>query len=262
MRIHRHTFQLLVFFGTTTLAWILCSRLVVPSLVKDAYHGRSFEFLNRLIEGQDETGVGRYVERWHEVSHRNLGIYLSIGAFLIVVTMTPAYRRLQETRAEDDSGTAAVSGFRRALVGTFLAVILLGHLASLVLRDEYWPFSRYPMYAGTMGETYTWRRLYGVTDDGEIRLRVSRYFAPFDEPRLSKAILLLQKEDVETSDFRAGVRACLRRYETLRERGRHDGPRLRGLRLYELEWTLDPWAENADDPDRRNLICEVIEEFP
>jgi len=49
----------------------------------------------------------------------------------------------------------------------------------------------------------------------------------------------------------------LTRYETLRQTGNHDGPPIVALRLYELEWTIDPHAANVDRPDVRRFLAEV-----
>jgi hypothetical protein len=53
------------------------------------------------------------------------------------------------------------------------------------------------------------------------------------------------------------LRDMLERYERLRSAGAHDGPPLRAVRLYEVEWTLDPHAANLQSPDRKQLLAEV-----
>jgi hypothetical protein len=45
-------------------------------------------------------------------------------------------------------------------------------------------------------------------------------------------------------------------YEMLRRAGYHDGPSLRGIRLYQLQWRLDPHAQNVVRPDHRELLAE------
>jgi len=49
----------------------------------------------------------------------------------------------------------------------------------------------------------------------------------------------------------------LARYEAQRERGAHDGPPLRAVRLYDAHWTLESDARNVDRPDRVHLVDEV-----
>jgi hypothetical protein len=46
------------------------------------------------------------------------------------------------------------------------------------------------------------------------------------------------------------------RYEALRAAGQHQGPALDRVRLYYVEWNLDPAAANVESPDTRVLISE------
>jgi hypothetical protein len=54
---------------------------------------------------------------------------------------------------------------------------------------------------------------------------------------------------------------CLKRYEALRSAGRHHGPPLQGMRLYRVDWKLDPWARNLDSPDQKKLLFEISKPF-
>ena len=52
----------------------------------------------------------------------------------------------------------------------------------------------------------------------------------------------------------------LTRYEARRRAGQHDGPALRGVRLYLLRWRLvDRVPRNPDAPDERRLLLEISE---
>jgi hypothetical protein len=46
----------------------------------------------------------------------------------------------------------------------------------------------------------------------------------------------------------------LARYEEARDAGRHDGPPLAAIRVYDAHWTLQATAANADEPDGLRLI--------
>ena len=46
------------------------------------------------------------------------------------------------------------------------------------------------------------------------------------------------------------------RYERRRTAGRHEGPPLSAVRLYQLRWALDADARNAQHPDVRELLYE------
>lgn len=147
---------------------------------------------------------------------------------------------------------------RRTLINTIIVGLLAGSAYDVVTDQEHWPFSQYPMFSGVWrSSTFTWLRLFGVTADGsEFPLDRNQYVSPFDQSRLPKAL----KQIVDAhgaAGARAALSDCLARYEALRRDRRHDGPPLAALRLYELEWTIDPDGANVDRPDRRSFIAEV-----
>ena len=57
--------------------------------------------------------------------------------------------------------------------------------------------------------------------------------------------------------IRTALRDCLARYMELQDGGQHDGPPLVAMRLYEVEWAIDPNAAKIDEPLGRRLIAEV-----
>ena len=148
---------------------------------------------------------------------------------------------------------------RRTIVNTVLAALIAGSAYDIVTDQEHWPFSQYPMFSGVWrSPTFTWLRLFAVTADGrEFPLDANRFIEPFDQSRLPKAL----KRILDGRDGKARVKDaladCLARYEELRRQKRHEGPQLSALRLYELEWTIDPEAANLDRPDRRAFVAEV-----
>ena len=188
-----------------------------------------------------------------------------------------------------------MSRARVLLVVAVLAVIAGGSLYDIFMKVEHWPFSPYRLYTVTQTEpvvrTY---RLVGVTLDGagggvrggagdtygdssggasggggegEVALTDQRYLYPLDNARLVLAFYgmnvnpqLFTNRDGRDSDvmIAAGLRDCLLRYEARRIAGRHDGPALRGLRLYDMHWQLDPMARNAATPDEKLLLAELI----
>lgn len=153
------------------------------------------------------------------------------------------------------------------------AVILLlavGSLYNIVTDHETWPFSQYPMYSEPRGNGLAYLQLFGITQEEphrEVPLNdpsyvepVSRYLRPFDRSRMRFALgwILVGKEGEQRRQMLdEALLDSLRRYETLRLAGHHDGPPLRGLKLYQLRWRLDPWARNVDLPDDRVLVAEV-----
>jgi len=148
---------------------------------------------------------------------------------------------------------------RRALLSLVFALLIGGSVYDIVRDEEHWPFSQYPMFSGVWhSPTFTWLRLVGVTSDGrEFPLDDNRYVAPFDQSRLAKAFRQILDTPSRAGRRDEALASFLSRYRQLAAERRHDGPPLRALRLYELEWTIDPWAANVDHPDRRRLISEV-----
>jgi len=148
---------------------------------------------------------------------------------------------------------------RRAFVNLILVGLIAGSVYDIVTDQEHWPFSQYPMFSGAWkSRAFTWLRLFGVTADGrEFPLEDNRFVAPFDQSRLPKSL----RRMLETPDREARIKAALpdlfTRYEHLRQNAAHDGPPIVALRLYELEWTIDPNAANVERPDQRRFVGEV-----
>ena len=148
---------------------------------------------------------------------------------------------------------------RRAFLSLVFAGLICGSLYDIVRNEEHWPFSQYPMFNGVWrSPTFTWLRLFGVTDSGdEFPLDSNKYIAPFDQSRLPKALRQVVRNPERAPRLHEALSGMLRRYDELAREGHHQGPPLAALRLYELEWTIHPQAANVDRPDRRQLISEV-----
>jgi hypothetical protein len=152
-----------------------------------------------------------------------------------------------------------MSPVRRAVVNFALVALVAGSAYDTVTDQEHWPFSQYPMFSGVWrSPSFSWLRLFGVTADGrEFPLDANRFIAPFDQSRLPKALRRILDGRDPDRRVRQALAECLARYEELRLQDLHEVPRLAALRLYELEWTIDPTAANVDRPDRRRFIAEV-----
>jgi hypothetical protein len=152
-----------------------------------------------------------------------------------------------------------MSPARRAVVHIAVVALIAGSAYDIITDQEHWPFSQYPMFSGVWrSQTFTWLRLFGVTQDGrEFPLDANRFIAPFDQSRLPKALKRILADRDGEARMQTALADLLARYEDLRRGGRHDGPPLAALRLYELEWTIEPDAANVDRPDRRAFVAEV-----
>ena len=146
---------------------------------------------------------------------------------------------------------------RRALVHGVIAAILVPHLYDIARQQEHWPYSNYPMWARLSKEWHVMAvtpvGLSGDPARPEVELSDPAYFAPMPLhfQRLTFAGLrkASPRRDKVLGDY-------LRRYEDLRRAGRHDGPPLLGLRVYERYWNMDRHASNAGQPDRTTLVYE------
>jgi len=153
----------------------------------------------------------------------------------------------------------SMTSTRRIFLNLVFFAFIAGSTYDIATDQEHWPFSQYPMFSEVWrSPTFSWLRLFGVTQDGrEFPLDENRYVRPFDQSRLPKALRRMRERPDGESRLRIAIADCLARYEVLRMEGVHDGPPLTAMRLYELEWTIDPQAGNVDSPERQTFIAEV-----
>jgi hypothetical protein len=168
------------------------------------------------------------------------------------------------------SGLAPASSMSRArlwLVHGCIAAIVAGSAFDIAVQGEHWPFSSYPMYSGVeRSRTLTVVRLFGVVGDGnrqlEFPLTDSDALQPMDQARVAAGldwiIAISYGDDAKRTDLLTrALSDVLQRYEEHRLAGRHEGPALRGIRMYRVSWQLDPWARNVESPDRKELLFEL-----
>lgn len=157
-----------------------------------------------------------------------------------------------------DEGHVAPSAMRPWRVRVVSAVVLLvivGHLHEVARQSEHWPFSNYPMWATVTREwDVTQAMPVGVSADdstGEIVLTDPAYFAPMPifHQRLALDRAARRQKDAVLRDY-------LSHYERRRRAGLHAGPELRGIRVYQLAWTMDRHASNAETPGQKRLLYE------
>jgi hypothetical protein len=141
------------------------------------------------------------------------------------------------------------------LVYVIVAVLVLPHLMEIVRQTEHWPFSNYPMWARVSHEWHE-RQIVPVgvrADDPETEVPLTdpAYFAPmpvyYQRLNFSKIAGRAKTRDAVLRDYLAA-------YERRRAAGLHQGPPLKGVRLYEHHWTMDRHASNAETPDRRTPV--------
>jgi hypothetical protein len=154
---------------------------------------------------------------------------------------------------------------RLLVVHAAIAVVLLGHFRDLATDAEHWPFSSYPMYSYPPPARLEAYLVVGLVEGGnergkerEFPLIERPYLRPLDAGTLGAALSRMNKQhDCERTLDRA-LRACLARYDALRQAGRHDGPPLRGARLYRLTWEVGRDGSPSPQPGGRELLHEVL----
>jgi glycosyltransferase involved in cell wall biosynthesis len=152
--------------------------------------------------------------------------------------------------------------FRLAAAHLLVLLLVAGSMWDIATGTEHWPLSPYPMFSSVeRTRTLDSLVLSGVPDDPtaeELPLRDAAYIAPFDQCRLTTALQRARSIQDGGVRLRAMLADSLLRYETQRERGAHDGPALRAVRVYAAHWTLTPDAANVDAPDSKILLDEVV----
>src|SRR5436190_9147500 len=148
---------------------------------------------------------------------------------------------------------------RRIFAHLLIFAIILGSAYDIATRQEHWPFSDYPMFSAIHRATVLeWPRLFGVTADGsEVALVDPEYLWPLDQSRLPIGLRHIYRTARDLPRVHAALEDCLVRYERRRVDGSHDGPALRGIRLYMVAWDIQPYARNLDQPKSRQLIAEA-----
>jgi hypothetical protein len=195
------------------------------------------------------------------------GFALGKGA---AVRRTVKFEQAPESKANLRS--VGMSKLRFLFANAVIGFLIICSFLALAIDTEPWPFSSYPMFsylAGGTGEDYSFTKaqFYGVSQEEphqEFPLRGS-YIKPFQEDRVINYFQRIDKE----ADYRLkadpakrqqllneATRDLFVQYETLRQAGRHDGPPLQGIKLYQLYWQLDPRGENVDQPDQWELLAE------
>lgn len=245
------------------VAWAIVAAIFVPRLIESAYRGQSHPWINRIISGQTAHPLEHYLAVWNERALQ-LTVIVGLAGVALWVLSRPAIQGLIDGHAGAVPSMAPAdpllgSRRRRLLSGFLVGLVALGVLP-LIGRRDVWPFLQYSMYS-TARRTHTLElpRLVGVSagTGEEWQIYRSMFLYPFDQARLRDALWQLLRQPDPEPNLRAALENAWQRYETLRRSGAHRGPRLRALRLYRLEWDLDPWARNVDQPDRKYLILEV-----
>ena len=240
----------------------MCARMALRERTRPDGSLRQAPLAPRLIAGAPaflwrELGVacGAWVRSWfsrdratrldREMRVRHLAGYVAERR---LAASTAGEVSHGEERPERGRMTAA----RVALVHVLIALVTGGAAWDVVRDQEHWPFSQYPMFAPAERDwSHRTLRVFAVTPDhGEVAVLDTRLLHPFDQCRLSTALLRLRR------DPRALDAALADTYRRLEGRVAEGAPAAAALRLYELRWTLVPGRANDEHPDARTMLAE------
>ncbi|MBI1815263.1 MAG: hypothetical protein HYR72_09820 [Deltaproteobacteria bacterium] len=246
------------------IAWLSFALVVVPSLIVSAYHERGPRMLRGIISGQALFNVDHYLALWTQVAWRVFGALLVMAGTSWTVSR-PRVQQMLDAHvarlvASDPMRDPAMSPPRLRLVNAIIAIVVGGALLALAFNIELWPFSPYAMYAELRTRSMRFPRLVGVIagdPSSELPLYASEYLQPFDQQRLHEGLERLLRNARRDQLLPTALADVLARYAALRDAGRHDGPALQAIRLYQMRWELDPLAATLAEPSQRELLLEV-----
>jgi hypothetical protein len=124
--------------------------------------------------------------------------------------------------------------------------MLMFGLPSLLIAlvgGEFWPFLDYRMYAEAKpSPEVDWLALVGRTADGEVfPLADERYIVPFGPTEVLRALYTLDVlGERDPTPARRALAGLLTAYEERRRTGEHDGPKLRAVEVYRVQWRPQP----------------------
>lgn len=153
-----------------------------------------------------------------------------------------------------------ISKNRRSLINLMLVGLLIASAYEISVRGEHWPFSSYPMFSKTRTEGRVEHyALLAVPENGSeaFPLYESKYIYPFLWYRQRAALRRMLDGPGGTEAVKTGLADTLERYEYNRQKGRHDGPVLRSLQLYRVDWSVEPNAPDFVQSEDRDFIAAV-----
>lgn len=141
---------------------------------------------------------------------------------------------------------------RRAMVHATILVVVAGSLFAPGLGVEWWPFSRYTMYARRQPRTTATIWLLGERQDGARTWLPDpdRVLAPMDRQRLEGVLSRLPPGSEARRQVARWIRARYRVWEA----GQSGILPLREVWIYRARWTLVPGAANIAHPDMLQLL--------
>jgi hypothetical protein len=155
-------------------------------------------------------------------------------------------KREKQTREPADN-------FSRLVPNAVIVLVITIFLYDILFYTEHWPFSSHRMYSVLTGPTYVKNEVFMVTPDGEVPMDVPVHLKPLGNSRLTYML----KNIVRLRDRRAtkhALASLARIYERNKMEHKEDWPEMIGLKIYRLQWQLDPELKNIDYPQKTQMI--------
>ena len=156
-----------------------------------------------------------------------------------------------------------MSKSRRSLINVMLFGLIGASAYEISIRGEHWPFSSYPMFSKTRREGRVEHyALQAIPQDGSqaFPLYQPKHVHPFLWYRQRAAFRRMLEGPGGKAAVKVGLADTMARYEQGRVKGRHDGPPLRALQLYRIEWSIDPDEPDLVKNEQSAFITEVLSE--
>jgi hypothetical protein len=119
---------LLLLMCVSVVLWITFGKLIVPSLIENAYRGESLPVFNGLIQGQYVNPLGYYLEKWDTISSRCLIGLLIFWPVALLVSSRAFFRRFV-----GEATPGSLGAIRMWTCAVLLLMTVLEDLASIAL---------------------------------------------------------------------------------------------------------------------------------
>ncbi len=141
----------------------------------------------------------------------------------------------------------------RLLANAVILSVISVFLYDIFFYTEHWPFSSHRMYSTLIGPTYVKNEVFMVTPEGEVPMDVYVHLKPFGMSRLTYMLKnVIRLQDRRTIEL--ALASLARIYERNKSEHNGDWPEMIGLKVYRLQWQLDPELKNLDYPQKTKII--------